>query len=176
MGSPKSAVSTKSERGDQESRRQARGQQDPGKQGSKKLGKARLEYEALRFGNLVDEDWKKRHRFERSGDLRLPMPLLEGVACYVVAPSTGKNAVISATGRSAATTWCRWRARSAASESEARLNVRRVAPVGGLFRQPPRSAQPTRSLRANQAMAGCTGLGIRIRHSYEAAARIPPAA
>ncbi|MGE5102666.1 MAG: hypothetical protein ACM3SX_21975 [Deltaproteobacteria bacterium] len=40
----------------------------------------------------MDEDWKKRHRFERSGDLRLPMPLLEGVACYVVAPSTGKNA------------------------------------------------------------------------------------
>ena len=34
----------------------------------------------LRFGNLVDEDWNRRDRFERSGDLRMAVPLPEGVA------------------------------------------------------------------------------------------------
>jgi pimeloyl-ACP methyl ester carboxylesterase len=46
----------------------------------------------LRFGNLVDEDWKGRSRFERSGDLRVPVPLPEGVACYAIAATTGKRA------------------------------------------------------------------------------------
>jgi pimeloyl-ACP methyl ester carboxylesterase len=46
----------------------------------------------LRFGNLVDEDWKKRGRFERSGDLRVAVPLPEGVACYAIAATTGKTA------------------------------------------------------------------------------------
>ena len=46
----------------------------------------------LRFGNLLDEDWKKRDRFERSGDLRVAVPLPEGVACYAIAATTGKTA------------------------------------------------------------------------------------
>jgi len=46
----------------------------------------------LRFGNLVDEDWNKRDRFERSRDLRVAVPLPEGVACHAIAASTGKTA------------------------------------------------------------------------------------
>ena len=46
----------------------------------------------LRFGNLVDEDWKERDRFERSDDLRVAVPLPEGVACYAIAATTGKTA------------------------------------------------------------------------------------
>lgn len=46
----------------------------------------------LRFGNLLDEDWNKRDRFERSGDLRAAVPLPEGVACYAIAATTGKKA------------------------------------------------------------------------------------
>ena len=44
----------------------------------------------LRFGNLVDEDWNKRDRFAHGGDLRMAIPLPEGVACYAIAGSTGK--------------------------------------------------------------------------------------
>jgi hypothetical protein len=43
----------------------------------------------LRFGNLVDEDWNQRDRFEPSGDLRVAVPLPEGVACYAIAATTG---------------------------------------------------------------------------------------
>jgi len=46
----------------------------------------------LRFGNLVDEDWKGRDRFERSGDVRVAVPLPEGVACYAIAGTTFKKA------------------------------------------------------------------------------------
>jgi pimeloyl-ACP methyl ester carboxylesterase len=46
----------------------------------------------LRFGSLVDEDWKKRDRFERSGDRRVAVPLPQGVACYAIAATTGKSA------------------------------------------------------------------------------------
>ena len=46
----------------------------------------------LRFGNLLDEDWKKRDRFEHSEDLRVAVPLPEGVACYAIAATTGKTA------------------------------------------------------------------------------------
>jgi pimeloyl-ACP methyl ester carboxylesterase len=46
----------------------------------------------LRFGNLLDEDWKKRDRFRRSGDVRAAVPLPEGVACYAIAATTGKTA------------------------------------------------------------------------------------
>ena len=46
----------------------------------------------LRYGNLVDEDWKKHDRFARSGDRRVPVPLPEGVACYAIAASNGKSA------------------------------------------------------------------------------------
>jgi pimeloyl-ACP methyl ester carboxylesterase len=46
----------------------------------------------LRFGNLLDEDWNKRDRFEPGADLRVPVPLPEGVACYAIAATTGKTA------------------------------------------------------------------------------------
>ena len=46
----------------------------------------------LRFGNLVDEDWTKRDRFARSRDLRVPVPLPEGAACFAIAASTGRSA------------------------------------------------------------------------------------
>ena len=46
----------------------------------------------LRFGNLVDEDWKELDRFERSGDLRVAVPLPEGVAAYAIAATIGKTA------------------------------------------------------------------------------------
>ncbi len=39
----------------------------------------------LRHGNLLDEDWADRDRFERSGDPRQPVPLPEGVECYAMA-------------------------------------------------------------------------------------------
>ena len=45
----------------------------------------------LRFGSLVDEDWKKRNRFERGG-LRMAVPLPKGAACYAIAGTTGKEA------------------------------------------------------------------------------------
>jgi len=45
----------------------------------------------LRFGSLVDEDWKKRNRFER-GRHRVAVLLPKGVACYAIAGSTGKEA------------------------------------------------------------------------------------
>jgi len=46
----------------------------------------------LRFGNLVDEDWKGEDRFARTGDRRHPVPLPEGVACYAVAAKTKPEA------------------------------------------------------------------------------------
>ena len=46
----------------------------------------------LRYGNLVDEDWNQRDRFERSRDLRVPVPLPERVSCYDIAATTGKVA------------------------------------------------------------------------------------
>jgi len=46
----------------------------------------------LRFGNLVDEDWNTRDRFARSGDLRVAVPLPEGVACFAIAATTTKKA------------------------------------------------------------------------------------
>ncbi len=45
----------------------------------------------LRFGSLVDEDWKERNRFERGG-FRVAVPLPKGVACYAIAGTTGKKA------------------------------------------------------------------------------------
>jgi len=45
----------------------------------------------LRYGNVVDEDWKGRDRFEFSGDQRNPVPLPEGVQCYSIAATKGKE-------------------------------------------------------------------------------------
>ena len=39
----------------------------------------------LRYGHLLDEDWRGRDRFKRHPDARQPVPLPEGVACYTVA-------------------------------------------------------------------------------------------
>jgi pimeloyl-ACP methyl ester carboxylesterase len=39
----------------------------------------------LRHGNLLDEDWEGRDRFEEPEDLRRPVPLPEGVECYAMA-------------------------------------------------------------------------------------------
>jgi pimeloyl-ACP methyl ester carboxylesterase len=44
----------------------------------------------LRFGSLVDGDWKKRNRFERGG-LRVAVALPKGVACYAIAGTNGKK-------------------------------------------------------------------------------------
>jgi pimeloyl-ACP methyl ester carboxylesterase len=43
----------------------------------------------LRYGNLLDEDWQGLDRFEYAGDLRHPVPLPEGVACYTIAANIG---------------------------------------------------------------------------------------
>lgn len=45
----------------------------------------------LRYGNLLDEDWRGRDRFEHSGDLRRKVPLPRGVRCYAIAGTTGRR-------------------------------------------------------------------------------------
>ena len=45
----------------------------------------------LRYGNLVEQDWKGRDRFERSGDVRTTVPLPEGVQCYTIAATTANK-------------------------------------------------------------------------------------
>jgi hypothetical protein len=44
----------------------------------------------LRHGNLLDEDWQGRDRFEPARDARRAVPLPEGVRCYAAAATTGK--------------------------------------------------------------------------------------
>ncbi|MEO8302558.1 MAG: alpha/beta hydrolase [Betaproteobacteria bacterium] len=46
----------------------------------------------LRYGSLVDEDWKGRDRFERTGDVRLAVPLPEGVEFFTIAATAGNKA------------------------------------------------------------------------------------
>ncbi len=45
----------------------------------------------LRYGNLLDEDWEGRDRFEPARDSRRPVPLPDGVRCYAAAATTGKT-------------------------------------------------------------------------------------
>ena len=45
----------------------------------------------MRFGNVRDEDWKGRGRFERGTDRRVPLPLPEGVECYAIAATTAPS-------------------------------------------------------------------------------------
>jgi len=45
----------------------------------------------LRYGALLDEDWQGRDRFAREPDPRRPVPLPEGVACYVIAATTAAS-------------------------------------------------------------------------------------
>ena len=48
----------------------------------------------LRYGNILDEDWKERDRFKCSGDHRSAAPLPEGLRCYTIAATTGKKSSI----------------------------------------------------------------------------------
>jgi pimeloyl-ACP methyl ester carboxylesterase len=41
----------------------------------------------LRYGNVLDEHWRGRDRFEMAKDDRAPLPLPEGVACFAIAGS-----------------------------------------------------------------------------------------
>ena len=45
----------------------------------------------LRHGNIIDEHWHGRDRFERSKDSRCPVPLPKGIPCYTIAGTTGKH-------------------------------------------------------------------------------------
>ena len=45
----------------------------------------------LRFGSLLDEDWRHRDRFGRNRDDRIAVPLPEGVRCYAIAASIAKR-------------------------------------------------------------------------------------
>jgi pimeloyl-ACP methyl ester carboxylesterase len=46
----------------------------------------------LRFGNVLDEDWGGRDRFSNPGDLRKPLALPDGVACFAMAGTTAPKA------------------------------------------------------------------------------------
>ena len=45
----------------------------------------------LRYGNLLDDDWKGRDRFVYSGDSRTAVPLPDGVQCYAIAGTIAKG-------------------------------------------------------------------------------------
>lgn len=45
----------------------------------------------LRYGNLIDEDWKSNDRFEIQGDQRQNIPLPEDIECYSIAADNGKE-------------------------------------------------------------------------------------
>lgn len=45
----------------------------------------------LRYGNVIDEHWHGRDRFERSKDNRQPVPLPKDVKCFALAGTTGKK-------------------------------------------------------------------------------------
>jgi hypothetical protein len=45
----------------------------------------------LRHGNLLDEDWQGRDRFQGGPDRRRPVPLPRGVKCFAVAASTARG-------------------------------------------------------------------------------------
>lgn len=45
----------------------------------------------LRYGNLVDEDWEDKNRFDKQADHRQPIPLPEQVVCYSIAGVAGQK-------------------------------------------------------------------------------------
>ena len=45
----------------------------------------------LRYGNILDEDWKGRDRFEGSGDHRSAVPLPDDLQCYTIAATIRKE-------------------------------------------------------------------------------------
>jgi pimeloyl-ACP methyl ester carboxylesterase len=56
----------------------------------------------LRHGNVLDDHWVGLDRFASGEDLRCPMPLPEGVACYAIAGSADRMVPVdSALGRHA---------------------------------------------------------------------------
>lgn len=46
----------------------------------------------MRFGNVLDGHWEGRDRFEHARDLRTPLELPAGVACYAIAATQGDRA------------------------------------------------------------------------------------
>ena len=57
-----------------------------------RLGKVRsAAITDLRYGNLLDEDWEGRDRFDPAGDLPRPVPLPANVRCYAIAATTRKT-------------------------------------------------------------------------------------
>ena len=49
----------------------------------------------MRYGNVRDEHWEGRDRFAMGRDLRIPLPLPDGVACYAIAGTTAVAAAAS---------------------------------------------------------------------------------
>jgi len=45
----------------------------------------------MRYGYIMDDDWKGRSRFGCEGDQRAPVPLPKDVACYSIAATIGKK-------------------------------------------------------------------------------------
>jgi pimeloyl-ACP methyl ester carboxylesterase len=45
----------------------------------------------LRYGNVLDTDWKDRDRFARGGDPRTAVGLPQGIACYAIAGSRSRD-------------------------------------------------------------------------------------
>lgn len=45
----------------------------------------------LRWGNVLDADWHKRDRFLRSNDVRQPLQLPHGIACFTVAATAASQ-------------------------------------------------------------------------------------
>jgi pimeloyl-ACP methyl ester carboxylesterase len=45
----------------------------------------------LRYGNILDQDWQQRNRFDFSKDRRIPTPLPLDVECYAIAGSLQSN-------------------------------------------------------------------------------------
>ena len=46
----------------------------------------------LRYGNVIEADWQGQDPVEFAGDRRVPVPLPQGVDCYAIAATTGKEA------------------------------------------------------------------------------------
>mgnify|MGYP006284550567 CR=1 FL=1 len=45
----------------------------------------------LRYGNLLEQDWRGRDRFDPAPDQRQPVPLPDDIECYAVAATTGNG-------------------------------------------------------------------------------------
>lgn len=57
-----------------------------------RLGKVRSSgITDLRFGNVIDDHWQDRDRFEPTQDLRSPVPLPKEIECFTIAGTTGNK-------------------------------------------------------------------------------------